>query len=61
MMLAGGIARNKAIEGVLINIFQGIKMILTGDGAITEEMAKMKLYKKLRIQRGWNLRVLLLN
>ena len=61
MMLAGGIARNKTIEGVLINIFQGIKMILTGDGAITEEMATMKLYKKLRIQRGWNLRVLLLN
>lgn len=61
MMLAGGIARNKTIEGVLINIFQGIKMILTGDGAITEEMAKKKLYKKLRIQRGWNLRVLLLN
>ena len=60
-MLAGGIARNKTIEGVLINIFQGIKMILTGDGAITEEMAKKKLYKKLRIQRGWNLRVLLLN
>ena len=61
MMLAGGIARNKTIEGVLINIFQGIKMILTGDGAITKEMAKKKLYKKLRIQRGWNLRVLLLN
>ena len=61
MMLAGGIARNKTIEGVLINIFQGIKMILTGDGAITEEMAKKKLYKKLRIQRGRNLRVLLLN
>ena len=61
MMLAGGIARNKTIEGVLINILQGIKMILTGDGAITEEMAKKKLYKKLRIQRGWNLRVLLLN
>ena len=35
--------------------------IATGDGAITEEMAKKKLYKKLRIQRGWNLRVLLLN
>ena len=36
-------------------------MILTGDGAITEEMAKKKLDKKLRIQRGWNLRALLPN
>ena len=61
MMLAGGIARNKTIEGVLINIFLREKNDSHKGRSYKWSNGKEELYKKLRIQRAWNPRVLLPN